>query len=290
MRFWGATAFQSTDEVLRLAQVADRVGLHGIMVSDHIFTPTVRRSKYPYTPNGDAFWAPDAPWPDPWVLIGAMSAVTTTLRFATNIYVAPARDLFTVAKLVSTAAVVSGERVALGVGAGWCEEEFEQLGQSFATRGKRLDEMIQALRLLWGGGPVEHHGQHYDFDELRIEPIPKEPIPIYVGGDSPAALRRAARHGDGWIGNAYSPEEAEAKVAEMRAALDAAERSAEGFEVILALMAMPDRDLHRQIEAIGVTGLLCAPWMFGNSPEERVAATEEFAAAFVRSEVSDSDT
>ena len=283
MRFWGAAAFLPTDELLALAQVCDRVGLHGLTVSDHVFTPTVRRSKYPYTRTGEPFWSADTPWPDPWVLIGALSAVTSRLRFTTNVYVAPARDLFTVAKLVSTAAVVSGGRVALGAAAGWCEEEFEQLGQSFSNRGRRLDEMIVALRSLWGGGPVEHHGDHYDFDELQIAPVPAEPTPIYVGGDSPAALRRAARLGDGWIGNAYRPEEAEAMVADLHGALADAGRSPDRFEVILALKAMPDHDLHRRMEDLGVTGLLCAPWAMASTPEERVDATEQFASEFVRS-------
>lgn len=282
MRFWGAAAFLPTDELLELARVCDRVGMHGLTVSDHLFAPTERRSKYPYTRTGEPFWSADTPWPDPWVLIGALAAVTKRLQLTTNIYVAPARDLFTVAKLVSTAAVVSGGRVALGTAAGWCEEEFEQTGQSFADRGKRLDEMIEALRLLWRGGPVEHHGEHYDFDELQIAPVPAQPIPVYVGGDSAVAIRRAARLGDGWIGNAYRPEEAEAKVAEIRAALDAAGRAPDGgFEIILALKAMPDHDLHRQMADLGVTGLLCAPWALADSPAARIEAVEAFAADFL---------
>ncbi|HVT75705.1 MAG TPA: TIGR03619 family F420-dependent LLM class oxidoreductase, partial [Acidimicrobiales bacterium] len=223
----------------------------------------------------------ESPWPDPWVLIGAMAAVTAQVRFTTNIYVAPLRELFTVAKAVSTASVLSGGRVALGAGAGWCEEEFAQVGQPFARRGARLEEMIGALRKLWGGGWTEHHGEFYDFDALRIEPVPRAPVPVYLGGHSDAALARAARVGDGWIGNAYTPDEAEQVVGRMRKHLDAAGRTGDDFEIVIGLMARPSADLHARAEAMGVTGLLCAPWMMAPTLRDRVAAIDGFAQAFV---------
>ena len=98
----------------------------------------------------------------------------------------------TVAKTVGTAAVLSDNRLRLGVGVGWCKEEFDQTGQDFATRGKRLDEMIVALRALWRGGWVEFHGDYYDVPECQMEPAPTEPVPIIGGGHSPVAL---AAHG-----------------------------------------------------------------------------------------------
>ena len=121
-----------------------------------------------------------------------MAAVTERLQFGTSVYIAPARDLFTVAKQVGTAAVLSNNRVNLGVGAGWMREEFAQTGQEYDNRGKRLDEMIPALRTLWSGGWVEHHGEHYDFGPLQIEPSPTQQVPIWCGGHSRAALKRAA--------------------------------------------------------------------------------------------------
>jgi alkanesulfonate monooxygenase SsuD/methylene tetrahydromethanopterin reductase-like flavin-dependent oxidoreductase (luciferase family) len=182
MKFWHAVAFLETDQLLDLARAADAAGYHGVTVSDHIFYPRRFQASYPYSPDGRPTWAPDTPWPDPWALISAMAAVTERLRFTTNVYVAPARDLFTVAKLVSTAAVLSGDRVAVGAAAGWCRDEFEQTGQPFEGRGARLDEMIRALRTLWAGGWAEHRGRHYNFDPVRIAPVPSSPIPVYVGG------------------------------------------------------------------------------------------------------------
>lgn len=271
MKFWLSTAFlEDPRDAFALVEAADRSGWHGVTLSDHLFDPEVRRTPYPYTPDGTPRWEPLTPWPDPWVTIGALAARTADLHFTTNVYVAPARDLWTVAKQVSTAAVLSGDRVALGVGAGWCEEEFEQTGQDFATRGKRLNEMIPALRQLWAGGFTEFHGDHVDFPSAAIAPVPGRPIPIHVGGDSKWALRRAATLGDGWIGQLYPPDEAEQKVAAVKAALAEAGRADDpGFEIILALFAPDDPDLFRRFEELGVTGVTHAPWMLVEHTDDR---------------------
>ena len=277
MKFWLGVAFLDHGELLDMARVADASGYHGIAVSDHVFYPEKLSTPYPYTSDGSPPFAPDTPWPDPWVLIGAMAAVTTRLRFMTNVYVAPARNPFLVAKQVSTAAVLSGDRVALGVGAGWMREEFEQLGQPFGDRGRRLDEMIDVLRALWRGGMVEHHGEHYDFDRLQMSPVPAVPVPIYCGGQSRRALERAARL-DGWIGNAYTPEQALELVGRVRRVREDRE-----FEVIVSLLARPGADLYRRMEDAGVTGVLCAPWMRPGADDlpARRAAVERFAETVI---------
>jgi len=196
-------------------------------------------------------------------VISALSSATEQLLFTTGVYIAPARDLITVAKSVGTTAVLSDNRVRLGVGVGWCKEEFDQTGQDFSTRGKRLDEMIVALRALWQGGWVEHHGTYYDVPECQIEPSPTAPVPIIGGGHSPVALRRTAALCDGWIAaGAYTEEEAWTHLGELRQALDAAGRSDKDFSIYLSLNERPDLDMfHRFIDA-GVTDFVCAPWMF----------------------------
>ena len=278
MQFWQGIAFLDPSQLLPLAQATDEAGYDGIAVSDHLFFPKQPTSEYPYTPDGAPIWEPDTPWPDPWTTIAAMAAVTTRLRFTTNVYVAPARDVFTVAKQVSTAAVLSGGRVALGVGAGWSADEFAQTGQDFATRGKRLDEMLPALRELWSDGWSEYHGDHVDFDPVRVEPTPSGPIPIYVGGDSPAALRRAATIGDGWLGIGYKPDDAAERIATLTRLLDEHGRGTDGFEIILTLYARPSVGLYRRFEDLGVTGIIWAPWMMaGPGLDERIEATKRFA-------------
>jgi probable F420-dependent oxidoreductase len=285
MKFWQAVAFLETDQLLEVAQAAERLGFDSIAVSDHVFSPKERKSKYPYTPTGEPLWSPETPWPDPWVLIGAMAAVTTRLKFSTNVYIAPARDLFTVAKLVSSAAVISQGRVSLGTAAGWCQEEFELAGQDYHNRGKRLNEMIEALRLLWQGGFQEYHGTYYDFDPLQIAPVPENSIPIYLGGDSEPALKRAAKYGDGWIGNAYSIEDADAVLDRLSGHLKANGRTLDGFETVMALYVEPTPDILRRFEDRGVTALMCAPWMVANtdlgnftsSVKDKTDAMEAFA-------------
>src|SRR6202012_1060133 len=134
-----------------------------------------------------------------------------------------------------------------------CQEEFELAGQDFHNRGKRLNEMIVALRSLWTGGWQEFHGSYYDFPPLQIAPVPPSPIPIYLGGDSEPALKRAAALGDGWIGNAYSIEDADAVLDRLHGHLKSRGRSIEGFETVMALYVEPKPDVLRRFEDRGVT-------------------------------------
>jgi probable F420-dependent oxidoreductase len=289
MRFHQSVAFLETDQLLELCRATDELGYAGISVSDHLFYPQQLESRYTYSPyeDGSPIWSPEADWPDSWCLISAMAAVTRNLTFTTSVYIAPARDLITVAKLAGTAAVLSGGRVRLGVGAGWCQEEFDATGQDFQNRGRRLDDMIPALRALWAGGWVEYHGPEYDVAPMQMNPSPTEPIPIYVGGHSPPAIRRAASLSDGWMGaSAYDEADAWHYLGLIDDARRVAGRADEPFSIYLALKVPPDLDLYRRFEDAGVTDLLCAPWMLAamstsrdyQSPlDAKLAATEEFA-------------
>ena len=279
MKFWHALTFMEPSEAIDLAVVSDDCGYDGLCVADHLFTPKELSSKYPYSDTGAPRFEDDAPWPDPWVLIGAMAARTKRIHFTTNVYIAPLRDLFTVAKAVSTAACIAPGRVSLGMGMGWMREEFAQTGQDFDSRGKRANEMIPVLKKLWSGDWVEHHGTHYDFDAVRIAPVPDEPIPIYIGGHSPAAIKRATELADGWIGVDYKVDEAEELVRTIRRKLQSLGRDGKPFEMILALWTHLDRDLCNRFADLGVTGLMVAPWMFtkDRTVQGRVDAVKRFA-------------
>ena len=267
VRFHQSVAFLPTSQLLPIARASDELGYGGINISDHLFNPRHLESRYTYSTRDDGApgWGSETPWPDSIVSIAAMAAATRDLLFTTAVYIAPARDLISVARSVGTAAVLSGNRVRLGVGVGWCKEEFDQTGQDFSSRGKRLDEMIVALRALWRSGWVEHHGEYYDVPECRMEPAPTEPVPIIGGGHSPVALRRTASLCDGWIAaGAYSEEEAWIHLAELHDALKKAERDVEGFTVYLSLNEPPTVDLYRRFADAGVTDFVCAPWMFAD--------------------------
>ncbi len=283
MKFWCATAFMNTNELVHIAALLDQAGYHGILISDHLCYPQQLTSKYPYSPHPDGrpIWEPDASWPDPWVLIGAMSSVTTQLNFTTNIYIAGHRPILQVAKEVATAAVLSNGRVALGVGAGWMKEEFDLQGQDFGNRGKRLNEMIPALRELWKGGWVEWHGDYYDIPALTLEPHPPTPVPIYTGGHTDAALQRAAKHADGWIGNAYPWDEAAAHIGRLQTFLAQQDRDTSQFEIICGLYEMPSVDVYRRAEEeLGITGTICVPWAMGNVSKGDRRNLNDVAAAY----------
>ncbi|MDO3637056.1 TIGR03619 family F420-dependent LLM class oxidoreductase [Mycolicibacterium arseniciresistens] len=276
MQFWSGATFLETTEAIAVAQILDETGFDGMVCSDHMVYPRELSSPYPDSPTGKPMWAPETAWPDSWVLIGAMAAVTTNLRFGNAVYIAPARPLIEVAKVVATAAVVSQGRVSLGVGAGWMREEYALMGQDFATRGKRLDEMIPALRALWRGGWVSWRGEHYDVPELMLEPHPPTPVPILCGGESEAALRRAARLCDGWVGYAYAWADAVRYVDRLTALRREYGRDGEPFEVLLALREQPTPDLYNRARDAGITAVMCAPWLgpggaagAGEHPDDR---------------------
>ena len=263
MKFWCSTAFMSSPELPKVAQMLDQAGYHGALMSDHVIYPKELRTPYPYSPHPDGrpIWDPETSWPDSWVLIGAMAAVTERLHLSNNIYIAPARPILQVAKQVATASVLSGGRVGLGLAAGWMREEFDLLGQDFDNRGPRLNEMIQALRELWKGGWVEWHGEYYEIPSLMMEPHPESTVPIYCGGHSEVAIKRAARYCDGWIGNAYPWDEAVHYIGKVKQRLAEYGREDEPFELIIGLYDIPSVDLYRRAEEeLGVTGMMCMPW------------------------------
>jgi probable F420-dependent oxidoreductase len=277
MQFWSGTAFLKTTEITLVARMLDEAGFDGIMTADHLIYPRELNSPYP-APGGKPFWAPETAWPDSWVTIGAMAAVTTNLRFSNSVYVAAARPLLEVAKQVATASVLSHGRVSLAVGIGWMREEFDLLGQDFDNRGPRTNEMIQALRALWQGGWVSWEGDYYRIPELMIEPHPPAPVPILCGGESGPALRRAAQYCDGWVGTAYVWDDAVAMIDILQAYRREYGRDSEPFEIIVALLEQPSVDLYRRAEDIGVTAVMCAPW----AGAEAATGTDRFRGPIER--------
>ncbi|MFO0690609.1 MAG: TIGR03619 family F420-dependent LLM class oxidoreductase [Myxococcota bacterium] len=249
-----------TRELPEVAALVERLGFDGIGLSDHLVRPREVESRYPYSADGRMEAGTSTPYPDPFVAIAALGQVTTRVRFLTNVYVLPLRDPFAVAKAVSTASVFAGERVVLGIGVGWMAEEFALTGQRFDGRGRRTDEMLEVLAKLFTGEMVEHHGPFYDFSPLQMQPVPGKPPPIWVGGESAAALRRAARQ-DGWIGIHYGEDEALRRIEALQRARREAGRTNAPFEIAMALREPPDRAARRRLEDAGMTVLLHpAPW------------------------------
>jgi len=258
MKFWQSLAFTEVDQLVELARICEGVGFHGVFVADHLYYPENLESRYPYTEDGMPPFNTETPWPEVWVAISAMAAVTTTLRFTTGTYIVPLRHPLVVAKAVATASILSQGRVALGAGVGWAKEEYDQLGENFRTRGARLDEMFEILGKVWAGGMVEHHGKYYDFDRLQMEPKPPGPIPIYIAGKSEPALRRAARN-DGWFGSGDDPADVLGFIERLRGYRREYGRQNQAFDTIVPVMAEPDAELFRRLEDAGVNGMVSYP-------------------------------
>jgi probable F420-dependent oxidoreductase len=281
VKFCCSLAFQHPSHFVEVARAADECGWDYLMLSDHVVHPEKIASPYPYTPDGAPRWQAPAPWADPWVAVGAMAAVTRRLRFMTSVYVLPLRNPFTVAKAVGTAAVMSGGRVTLGIGAGWMREEFDLLEQPFERRGARMDEMVEVMRKLWSGGMVEHHGEFYDFPRLQMSPAVDVPVPILSGGISQPALRRVGRLTDGWLSDLHTTAELAAIVAEIRRLRGEYGRADAPLAIVAACKDAFDVAGYRRLEEIGVTHLATMPWAFyrlaGDSIEGKREGLRRFA-------------
>ena len=243
-----------------IARTADSTGWDSIQVADAPFFPEVISTPYPYTPDGVRFWPLDMPVLDPWVAITAMAVVTERIRFLPSVLRLAVRQPLLEAKSLCSVAAVANDRVALGVGLAWMPEEFKWLGQDKKTRGARQNEAIEVMRLLLGGGMVEYHGKHFDFDRLIMAPVPKKTIPIYVGGTTSPALRRAARHGDGWVSVIHSMDEVPKLMAELNGYLREYGRENDPFDVMMHCPDADSIDDIRRLEDLGVTDLQVTPW------------------------------
>lgn len=267
MKFWQSLAFTKPEQLTAIAAGAEAAGFEGVLLSEHLFVPASYAARYPYAPEGKPDFDPTTPFPDPWVTIAALAAVTERLRFATMVHILPLHHPLEVAKAVATAAVFSNDRVALGVGAGWMKEEFDALGVDFASRGTRFDESIAVLRRLWSGQMIEFHGTHFDFPRLQTSPVPKRSIPIYIGGASPPALRRTAQLGDGWVGAGNTPDEAVTILDEIGRLRREAGRAGDPFEAIVPLVTPLSADTLRDLADHGATATVSYPFRYTLGPD-----------------------
>jgi probable F420-dependent oxidoreductase len=198
-------------ELVEAAVLAEELGLEICWLGEHLFQPSGYASVHPTRDEGTERTAPivgdRTELLDLWVMAGALGARTTRIRFGTGIYLAALRHPLLSARSMATASSLSGGRLVVGLGAGWLREEFDVLDVGFDDRGARLDEVIAVIRAALHGGPFSHDGHFWRFDSVQISPDPVD-VPLIVGGNSPAALRRAGRLGDGWFNSgASAPDE-----------------------------------------------------------------------------------
>jgi hypothetical protein len=269
VKFYVSSAFLDTREIIDIARAADDLGYEGLAIPDHVVNLKTLDTPYPYTKDGERRWQPFTDWPDPWVLVGALAQVTTRLRFVTTVYIPAMRNPYSAAKAIGTAAVLASGRVELGIGVGWCREEFALMGERFDARGRRTDEIIDLMRALWTPGWVEFDGEFYPTPPLEMEPTPP-PIPVYAGGLSDAALRRAARN-DGWIGDLISTDQAIESVGRVRELRAEAGLTMDDFTVITPLTDAYTAAHYQRAADAGITGIITMPWMFYGGPDATLA-------------------
>lgn len=199
MRFTYAESMCDPRQYIPLVTEAENAGYDSFAVPESICYPQESDSKYPYTADGSRDFIEDKPFIEPFVLMGALGAVTRRIRFTTFVVKLPMRHPVMAAKQATSIAYLTGNRLALGVGLSPWRDDFAAMDVPWKGRGKRLDESIEILRGLSTGEFYEFHGEHFDLDAIKLCPTPTRPIPILIGGHSDAALRRAARIGDGWM-------------------------------------------------------------------------------------------
>src|SRR5579863_6123144 len=286
MKFWQMLTWMEPEQILEVARFAEEVGFEGVMLGDHGVFPLEVKATYPYSADGKPPMAADAWYPDCWATIGAISAVTRRIRFAVAVYVLPLRNVFEVARATGTLAILSNNRFILGVGIGWMKDEFDIYGVDFHTRGKRFDEQLDVLRKLWGGGMVEHRGALIDFPPLQISPAPQRTVPIFTGGASAVALKRAAVKADGWIGAGNTPAEVPGLLAEFRRLRREAGREQLPFETVIGLSTPPDLATFQRLDEAGMSGGVSYPFTFtagqSSTLDDKKRVMEDFARRFIR--------
>lgn len=288
MKYTCAVPMCQIDQLIEIAKTAEEVGFASIALPDSIFYMEKQSADYPYTPDGSRMWNADTPWVDPLIAAGAMGAVTSTLRFYTNVMKLGSRNPLLLARQVGSVANLTGNRFGFGVGIGWAPEEFEWCGQPYARRGKRVDEMIEVIKLVLAGGMVEFHGEFYDFDKLQMSPAPSKPVPFYVGGHTDVALKRAARVGDGWTSAMMTCAQLAETIGKLKALLAESGRADEPFEFQAVCIDKFDVDGHRELAEAGVTDNIVMPWVmeglgFEAPLDKKQDAMKRFADTFIHS-------
>jgi probable F420-dependent oxidoreductase len=241
---------------LPLARAAEEAGFDSMVVPDSICYPEESDARYPYNPDGTREFLDGKPFLEPFSLIPAMGAVTETLRFITFVLKLPIRHPVLVAKQVGSTAVLTDNRLLLGVGTSPWPEDYAVCDVPWEGRGKRMDEQIDVLRGLLGGGYFEYHGEVFDVPSIKMSPTPTKPVPILIGGHHDAALRRAAQVGDGWLHGGGDPEDLPGlleRLTELRRQYGTLDKE---FEIEVISLDAYSVDGIEKLEELGVTGVI----------------------------------
>lgn len=282
MRFTYAEAMTDPSYYIPLAKAAEAAGYHSMSIPDSVAYPFESDSKYPYTPDGNREFLDGKAFIETFVLIAALGAVTSTLRFTPFVVKLPIRPPALVAKQAGSLAAMIGNRLGLGVGTSPWPEDYELMGVPFARRGKRMDECIEVIQGLTSGDYFEFHGEFYDIPKTKMTPAPTQPIPILIGGHAEAALRRAARH-DGWMHGGGDPAELDGLITRLGQLREEEGRADDPFEIHVISVDGFTLDGIKRLEDKGVTDVIVGfrvPYIIGPDTEPldtKIRNLERFA-------------
>jgi probable F420-dependent oxidoreductase len=242
-----------------VTEEADRLGYESVWLPEHLILP-VEMAGSPHAGQDHPPIPPDIPVFDAITYLAFLAGRTSRIHFGTQVYNIGLRHPFVTARAVATLDVASGGRLEFGIGASWLAAEWQATGLDFQTRGRRVDEALTVCRQLWTESVIEYHGEFFDFGKVMFEPKPiqKPYPPIHVGGDAPAALRRTAQSGDGWIPMNHSLEQIPAAVARLAELRENFGRPGRTEVTLGGDVSSPD-DLERYAEA-GVDRVIVRPW------------------------------
>jgi probable F420-dependent oxidoreductase len=260
------------DVVDAVAKAAERAGFATLWSGEHVVMVDRSVSRYPYSDDGRIAVPAEADWLDPMIGLSFVAAVTSTIRIATGVLLLPEHNPVLVAKQAATLDTLSGGRFTLGIGVGWAREEFDALGVPFARRAARAAEYVEAMRTLWRDDVASFDGEFTSFDSVRVNPKPHRDrrIPVVLGGNGDAALRRVAEWGDGWYGfNVDGPAAVAEHVATIHAACEESGRDSSELRLAVALREPRQSDV-AALADLGVDELV----LVAGPPENAAAAAE----------------
>lgn len=245
---------------------AEELGFDSVWLGEHVVTPWKSDSRFPYADgpkdSHDNFHG-GLPFYDPYAVLGYLAALTSTIRLAVSVSIVPLHDPFRLARSATTLSLFSNDRFVFGMGGGWLKEEFDIMDRDFKTRGKRFNETLEVMNSLFTEQVTEYHGEILDFPPVGMVPKPQTPPPFVFGGHSVAALKRAAKYGNGWLASEASPEEITPLIEQLHNLRGEFERADLPFEISCHLNEQPAADVIRAYEEAGVKRLVVRNWEKG---------------------------
>jgi probable F420-dependent oxidoreductase len=265
-RFWGD-----------VSEEADRLNFESLWVPEHVVVP-LAASGSPHEGSDHPPIPSNIPVQDALGVLCYLAARTNQILLGTNVYNIGLRHPFLTARAATTVDVLSGGRLSLGIGASWLRSEWDAMGLDFDSRGRRVDETLEVCQRLWSEEIIEHHGEFFDFGPTAFEPKPvQRPLPLHIGGDGAAALRRAAMIGAGWMPMNHSLDELPGSITRINQ-LAAAHGRTDPIEITVSGEVSSQADVDRYASA-GVDRVIIRPW---ENSREAIAGMQRFAAEFIQ--------